>query len=139
MSAGSRPASARAPRPASTTRSRRDLPCWILWGVLPIPSTPTRMRLLLVRFGLAAAGPTVVRRQVDRLARDLAGGADGGRRGRDLDVLGDRLAGAVGERQQVVAGPGAVEAERQGQPHRGRPQVADLGHEAGAPELLGAH
>ena len=39
----------------------------------------------------------------------------------------------------MVAGRCAVEAERQRQPHRGRPQVADLAHEAGALQLLGAH
>ena len=39
----------------------------------------------------------------------------------------------------MVAGRRPVEPERQRQPHRGRPQVADLAHEAGALELLGAH
>ena len=43
MSEGSTPASAIAARPDSTARSRSDLWCWILCGVLPIPRTPTRI------------------------------------------------------------------------------------------------
>ena len=93
MSDGSTPASAIAARPDSTARSRSDLSCWILWGVLPIPRTPTRIDASLVRFGLAAAGPTVVRstgrspRPAIWPAAPDAGGSAG-----DLDVLGDRLA-----------------------------------------------
>ena len=39
----------------------------------------------------------------------------------------------------MVAGPGGVEPQRQGEPHRGRAEVADLPDEAGALQLLGAH
>ena len=39
----------------------------------------------------------------------------------------------------MVAGAGAVQAEGEGEPDRGGPQVADLPHEARALQLLGAH
>ena len=45
---------------------------------------------------------------------------------------------AVAERQQVVAGRGR-RTQRQGEPDRGRSQVADLADEARALQLLGAH
>src|SRR5680860_1159918 len=135
MSDGSTPASAIAARPDSTARSRNDFSCWILCGVLPIPRTPTRITPPLVRFGLAAAGPTVVRAEVDRLAGDLVGGPRGGRRLGDLDLLRDRLAAAVAEGDQVVARLGAVQAHGEGDADRRGPQVADLPHEARALEL----
>src|SRR5680860_149324 len=138
MSEGSTPASAMAARPDSTTRSRSDFSCWILCGVFPIPRTPTLITPPLVGFGLAAAGPTVVRAEIDRLAGDLVGRGGGRRSGGHLDVLGDRLTPTVAERHQVLPRLGSIETKGQRDAQRGGPQVADLTDEAGVLELLGA-
>src|SRR5262249_55063248 len=127
-------------RPASTIRSLSDLSCWILWGVLPMPRTPTRMTCSslprLVRLLLAPARPAVVGPVGDGMAGDPPRRADGRRLGHHFELLRDALAGAVAEGDQALAAPRPVEPERHRDPHGGRAQVPDLAHEARLGELL---